>query len=172
MTHLFLGLVAFLGLVVQGTFFAGPISHYVRPDCVLVVSVYCGFHMTRLSGLVLVYLVGFIADSLSGMPEGWNVFFAVMAYGVTQWLRSQLLASGVVTQLTTTFFFTAVRDPLFLVLMRIIGYPMDDARISLLCLVGETSATVLATLLLIKTMRWIQWKEVRFPFGKKRPLVA
>jgi type IV secretory pathway TrbD component len=171
LTYLFLALTAFLGLVLQGTLFSGPLSQYLRPDCVLAVTLYSGFHLRRLPGLALVSVVGCLADALSGMPDGWAWLFALATYGLAQWLRSQLLATGTWTLTITALFFAAMRDPLFLAVMRAAGRHISGSPAALLRSATEAASTVAITIALTRLMGWLRGKDLTFPPGRdRRPL--
>lgn len=97
--------------------------------------------------------------------------FALATYGLTQWLRMQLLATGVWTLAVTALLFAAMRDPLFLAVTRATGDHIAGSPAALLRSATEAASTVAITIALTGFMKWVQGKDVTFPPSRgRRPL--
>jgi rod shape-determining protein MreD len=166
--YTFLVVVAFLGLVVQNTLFTGYFLQYFRPDCVLGVTLFSGFHLSRFPGLLLSFSLGYVADVLSGTPDGWNAFFMTLVFFLTHGLGSQIFLKGIWTRMVTVILFATLKGPCSLMVLKAAGYHVSLSLTLLFHWLGEALATVLFTLLLFYVMYHIQRMDLSFSVGREK----
>jgi rod shape-determining protein MreD len=98
---LFLG-ICFLAL--QATLFTSLSIQRIRPDLVLILTLYLAFSYPMVSGGSIAFIMGFLMDLFSGNPFGLYTFSRPFIFLVARLFRERLYLEGFLSQSLFVFF--------------------------------------------------------------------
>ena len=125
MIYVLILLICFLAILLQGALLPGSIIYYFHPDYVLILVSFCGLHLQRGKGLILAFLLGFIADVHSGSPYGLNILFMILIFLTLNRVQSKIFIKGI---LIPTFFvaiLSLLKGPSFFIIMKLLYNSFD-----------------------------------------------
>ncbi len=83
----FLGI---LFLTLQSTWLALPFIRWVRPDLVLILTLYLGLSSSPISGGILAFFLGYLMDLFSGNSFGLHAFSRLFLFYFTQVFKDRI----------------------------------------------------------------------------------
>lgn len=82
-------------LFVQGALFPLIPKLHIGPDLILVITIYCAFHMTPIYGASLVFLLGIMVDAHAGtLPMGLHALILTIVFALWSQLVPMLYSKG------------------------------------------------------------------------------
>jgi len=111
---LFLG-IFFISL--QTTLFTPFSIQRVRPDIVLILTLYLGFSYPVISGGFLAFFLGYLMDLFSGNPFGLYTFSRVFIFCVIHFFKDRFYLEGILSQFLFAFSFALIEGFLILILL-------------------------------------------------------
>ena len=84
-------LVALVMLILQSTLVQAVLPPYLLPDPILLLVLFLSVWFPTGRGLLTSFSLGLLADLMSGAPEGWNTFFAVMIFAMNRWIQGRVV---------------------------------------------------------------------------------
>jgi len=111
-------LVGILFLTVQTTLFALSPIQRVRPDIVLILTLYLALYYPPVSGGVLAFLMAFLTDLFSGNSFGLYTLSRTFLFYVAQFLKDRVYMEDFLSKFFFVFIFALVEGLLILLLLK------------------------------------------------------
>jgi rod shape-determining protein MreD len=115
-------LTGILLLTIQTTVLLALPIHRIRPDLMLILTLWLVFSYPPLSGGILVFVLGYLLDVFSGNSFGLYPFSRVLLFYVLYHFKDHFYLEGVVSQFFLTFI-SALVEGLFLTVLLVIFNP-------------------------------------------------
>ncbi len=107
-----------LFLALQSTLLTFPFLHRIRPDLVLILTLYLGLSYPPLSGGLIAFLLGYGMDLLSGNTFGLYTFSRLILFYWAQLFKNRIYLENFFLQSLLVFLFTLADGLLVLFLLR------------------------------------------------------
>lgn len=142
-------------LVFQTTFLSFLPTQWVRPDVLLILTLYLAFLFPPILGGVLAFFLGYLMDLFSGNTLGLYTFSRPLVFFAAQLLREQFYLEGFGFQFLFTFLFSLSEGILISVLINaLLSIPLGSFYPSFFaCLFSQAFFTGLVTPLLFFLFR-------------------
>ncbi len=118
-TLLFIGMLFW---VIQTTWLSVPIIQKVRPDLLLLLTLFLGLSSSPIAGGMLAFFFGYLTDLFSGNGFGLFVFSRPLLFFGTQLFQNRLYLESVFSRSLFVFLF-ALAEGVFLLLLFHLFYP-------------------------------------------------
>jgi rod shape-determining protein MreD len=110
-------LLSILFITLQATLLASSPIQRIRPDIVLILTLYLGLSYPPISGGILAFVIGYLMDVFSGNSFGLYAFSRPLLFYVAQFFRGRLYLEGYSSQFLFVFLFALVEGLLVLILL-------------------------------------------------------
>jgi len=110
-------LVGILFLVVQATFLPFFPIHRVRPDLLLIFTLYLAFLFPPISGGILAFFMGYLTDLFSGNALGFYALSRSLIFFAAHFFKERIYLEGFYSQFLFAFLFAILEGILILILM-------------------------------------------------------
>jgi rod shape-determining protein MreD len=110
----------FLGIffiTLQTTLFTPFSIQRVRPDIVLILTLYLGFSYPMISGGILAFFLGYLMDLFSGNSFGLYTFSRVFIFCIIRFFKDRFYLEGFLSQFLFAFSFALVEGFFILILL-------------------------------------------------------
>jgi rod shape-determining protein MreD len=111
-------LLGILLLTLQATWPAFPFIRWIRPDLVLILTLYLGLSSSPVSGGVLVFFLGYLMDLFSGNSFGLHAFSRPFLFYCAQLFKDRIYLESFSSRSLFVFFFALLEGLVLLVLVR------------------------------------------------------
>lgn len=111
----------FLGVLfwaLQTTLFASLPIQRIRPDLVMILTLYLGLSYPPISGGILAFLLGYFMDLFSGNSFGLYTFSRTLIFFIAQLFKDRIYLESFPSQSLFVFIFTLVEGLLILILLK------------------------------------------------------
>jgi rod shape-determining protein MreD len=137
-------------LILQTTWLSFLPIQRIRPDLLLIFTLYLAFLFPPVLGGVLVFFLGYLMDLFSGNTLGLYAFSRTIVFFATQFLKERFYLEGFLFQFLFAFLFSILEGGLLLVLINGLDpISFQNLYLSLLTfLLPQSFCTGLAALLL------------------------
>jgi rod shape-determining protein MreD len=116
-----IALPLFLGiffLTLQTTLLTSLSIQRVRPDIVLILTLYLAFSYPMVSGGILAFFMGYLMDLFSGNPFGLYTFSRPFIFCVARLFKDRFYLEGFLSQFLFVFFLALIEGFLILILLK------------------------------------------------------
>jgi rod shape-determining protein MreD len=110
-------LAGILFLILQTTFFPSFPIQRVRPDILLILTLYLAFLFPPIYGGILAFLMGYLLDLFSGNALGFYTFSRPLVFFAAQFFKERFYVEGFSFQFLFAFLFGMLEGVLILILM-------------------------------------------------------
>jgi rod shape-determining protein MreD len=110
-------LVGTLFLILQTTVLSSFPAQRVRPDLLLVFTLYLAFLFPPVLGGILAFLMGYLMDLFSGNASGFYTFSRPFVFFAAQFFKERFYLEGLSSQFLFAFIFGMLEGILILILM-------------------------------------------------------
>jgi rod shape-determining protein MreD len=110
-------LLGILFITLQTTLLASPPIQRIRPDIVLILTLYLGLSYPPISGGILAFVMGYLMDLFSGNSFGLYTFSRPLLFYVAQLFNGRFYLEGYPSQFLFVFLFALVEGILDLILL-------------------------------------------------------
>jgi rod shape-determining protein MreD len=110
-------LAGILFLILQTAFFPFFPIQRVRPDILLVLTLYVAFLFPPIYGGILAFLMGYLMDLFSGNTLGFYTFSRPLVFFAAQFFKERFYVEGFSFQFLFTFIFGMIEGIVILMLM-------------------------------------------------------
>jgi rod shape-determining protein MreD len=111
---LFLG---FFFLTLQATLLTSFSIRRIRPDIVLILTLYLGLSYPMVSGGIFAFFLGYLMDLFSGNPFGLYTFSRPLIFCVAHFFKDRFYLEGFLSQFLFTFSSALIEGFLILILL-------------------------------------------------------
>jgi len=115
---LFLGV---LFLIVQTTWFTFLPIRRIRPDIVLILTLYLGLSSSPISGGILVFILGYLMDLFSGNGFGLYAFSRPFLFYCAQLFKDRIYLESVPSRSLFVFLFALTEGFILLILLKVLN---------------------------------------------------
>jgi rod shape-determining protein MreD len=119
-----IGFSLFLGVIfltLQSTLLTSPLIQRIRPDIVLILTLYWGLFYPPISGGILALLMGFLMDLFSGNSFGLYTLSRPFIFYLAQFFRGRFYIESIVSQFLFVFVFGLAEGFLILLLLSVLN---------------------------------------------------
>ena len=113
--------VGILFLTLQTTLFASLPIQRIRPDIVLILTLYLGLYYSPISGGILAFLMAFLMDLYSGNSFGLYTLSRTFLFCVAQFLKDRVYLENFSSEFLLGFIFTLFEGLLILLLLNVLN---------------------------------------------------
>ena len=124
MTYLILFLFGILGALLQSTLLRAWMPAYLIPDLLLLLVLYVSLSLPFGRGIIVSFTLGFLADYLSGAPEGWHAPFFISIFAINKGIQSRIFLKGSRTPLGLFLFDFILKLPYLAILRIMFGFQL------------------------------------------------
>jgi rod shape-determining protein MreD len=110
-------LVGIIFLILQTTLLSSFPIQRIRPDILLIFTLYLAFLFPPISGGVLAFLMGYLTDLLSGNALGFYTFSRPLIFFAAQFFKGKFYVEGFSSQFLFAFVSAILEGMLILILM-------------------------------------------------------
>ncbi len=110
-------LVGILFLILQTTGLSSFPIHRLRPDILLIFTLYLAFLFPPIFGGILAFLMGYLMDLFSGNASGFYTFSRPFIFFAAQFFKERFYLEGLSSQFLFAFIFGMLEGILILILM-------------------------------------------------------
>jgi rod shape-determining protein MreD len=110
-------LVGIVFLILQTTLLASFPIERIRPDILLILTLYLAFLFPTITGGILAFLMGYLMDLLSGSALGFYTFSRPLIFFVAQFFKGKFYVEGFSSQFLFAFVSAILEGMLILILM-------------------------------------------------------
>ena len=125
-------LAGILLLILQTTWLSFFPVQRIRPDFLLVFTLYLAFLFPPFLGGILAFFMGYLMDLFSGNTLGLYAFSRTLAFFATQFLKERFYLEGYSFQFLFAFIFSILEGGLLLVLINGLDPAFENLYLSLL----------------------------------------
>ena len=109
-------LAGILLLILQTTWLSFFPIQRIRPDLLLIFTLYLAFLFPPLLGGILAFFMGYLMDLFSGNPLGFYTFSRTLVFFATQFLKERFYLEGFSFQFLFAFIFSILEGGILLML--------------------------------------------------------
>lgn len=113
--------LAILLLTLQTTWLAFPPVRRVRPDIIMILTLYLGLRSTPVSGGILAFFLGYSMDLFSGNGFGLYAFSRTFLFYGAQYFRGRFYLEHFQSQALFVFLFTLAEGFLLMLLLKVLN---------------------------------------------------
>ncbi len=111
-------LVGVLFLALQATLLASNPIQRIRPDLLLILTLYLGLSSYPISGVILAFILGYLMDLFSGNSFGLYAFSRPLIFSIAQLFRNRVYLESFPSQSLFVFILALVEGLLILILLK------------------------------------------------------
>ena len=111
-------LLGILFLTLQSTWLTFPLIHRIRPDLVLILTLYLGLSYPPISGGILALFLGYLTDLFSGNSLGLYTFSRPVLFYIAQLFKGRIYLENYASQSLLIFILTMVEGFLILIFVK------------------------------------------------------
>jgi rod shape-determining protein MreD len=115
-------LVGILFLIVQTTFLPFFPIHRIRPDILLIFTLYLAFLFPPISGGILAFFMGYLMDLFSGNALGFYALSRSLVFFTAHFFKERIYLEGFYSQFLFAFIFAILEGILILILMNALQF--------------------------------------------------
>ncbi len=145
-------LFGMLAFTIQATLFPALPIHRVRPDIVLIFTLYLGLSFPPVSGGLLAFFIGYLMDLFSGNTYGLYAFSRPLLFSLAYLFRDRFYFEGILPQFLFVFIFALGEGLLHQLLLAALN-PSPLYSLLFTVLLPQTFFTALITPLLFALFR-------------------
>mgnify|MGYP001619344398 CR=1 FL=1 len=105
-------------LIVQTTWFTFPPIRWIRPDIVLILTLYLGLSSPPISGGILVFFLGYLMDLFSGNGFGLYAFSRPFLFYCAQLFKDRIYLESFSSRSLFVFLFALAEGLILLILLK------------------------------------------------------
>jgi rod shape-determining protein MreD len=109
--------IGVLFIIFQTTFLTLPPIQKIRPDIVLILTLYLGLSYPPISGGILVFFIGYLMDLFSGNPFGLYTFSRPLIFYIAQFFKGRLYLEAFLSQFLFVLVFSLFEGIVILILL-------------------------------------------------------
>ncbi len=111
-------LLGIVFLTLQTTWPASPYIRWVRPDLVLILTLYLGLSSSPISGGMLAFFLGYLMDLFSGNGFGLHAFSRLFLFYSAQFFKDRIYLESFPSRFLFVFLFALAEGIVLLILLR------------------------------------------------------
>lgn len=143
MNILVLFLTAMAVFLFQSTLLQHLLPAFLLPDPTLLLVLFASITFPFGSGLAASFLIGLLADLLSGSPEGWNTLFALCIFLVNRSILARVFVKRSRSTLGLFLLDVALKLPCLLLVSTLSGIPLPSPEWMVILWSGECVSSLL-----------------------------
>jgi len=114
-------LLIILFLTLQMTIFSSGIVYRIRPDLMMIITLYLSLSYQPIMGGLLAFIIGYLMDAFSGNSFGLFTFTRPIIFYIATFFKDRFYLESFYSQSFFTFIFTVMEALLILILLRVLN---------------------------------------------------
>ena len=141
-------LFGILGALIQSTLLPALLPHYFIPDLALLLVLYLSLFFPVGRGLAASFILGLLADLMSGAPDGLNALFTMSVFTMNKTIQARIFLKHSEATLGLFLLDFAFKLPFFLIMSAVFNFSLPYSGETASVWLGELVSSFIAMPLL------------------------